>query len=125
LNFGAISHTTPYPEECRKFLHYLVSDPVQGQLAKMIGEHPVSSQVADPFAGYNENWKRVLTSVKQRSQLCREYTPGYADFMDLIFCPLAERFFYGEINARDLLARLEERGTRFFAPARQASAAVP
>jgi hypothetical protein len=125
LNFGAISHTTPYPEECRKFLHYLVSDPVQGQLAKMIGEHPVSSQVADPFAGYEENWKRVLTSVKQRSQLCREYTPGYAEFMDLIFCPLAERFFYGEINARDLLARLDERGTRFFAPARQASAAVP
>ena len=90
----------------------------------MPGEHPVSSAVADPFADCTAPWKRVMSEVKARSQPYRECIPGYFEFTGTVLMSLATQFFHGEIGAEDLIARLEERGNRFFARQQQAHAAA-
>ena len=114
VNIGVISGTTPYPEECRRFLRYLLSDPAQRMLTRAPGEHPVSVDAVDPFAAYEPGWKRVLTATLERSEPGYEYTPGYAEFLETIMYPLAHRFCAGEYDAGGWIAELEERGNRLF-----------
>jgi hypothetical protein len=115
MGMGVISGTTPYPDECRQLLRHLLSDRAQGALAATPGEHPLSLNVRDRFAGYPAKWKRLLNEVKERSTISNDVTPGYHEFMDGAFFPLAERFFRGELGAGDFVKQFKERGRRFFA----------
>ena len=101
LNVGVISGTTPYPEECRQFLAYLLSDTVQQELTNVPGEHPVSRRIANPFAAYDPTWQRALHAFRERSQVCWECVPGYTQMLWTVFFPLAVRFFAGKLSPRN------------------------
>ena len=110
LNVCVISQDSHHPAECRKILHYLLSDPVQREIGQLSGEHSVSGNSAHRFEGYQENWRPTLSEMHERSQVFCEVVPGYIDFLHTVVHPLTARFYLGRITASELVEQVTEKG---------------
>lgn len=115
LNICVISQVTPYPAECHKVLHYLLSDPVQREIEHVSGEHPVSRNISNPFGGYDERWRRVLSEMSERSQVFHTIVPGFIDFIQTIFSPAMAQFYTGQSTVSETIGKIVDKGGLFFA----------
>ncbi len=110
LNVCTLSQDTLHPEECRHILQYLLSDPVQREIGQVSGEHSVSGNSLNRFAGYPENWRRTLCAMYERSQVFCEIVPGYINFLNTVVIPLTARFYLGKISANELVDQMNDKG---------------
>ncbi|OGV48384.1 MAG: hypothetical protein A2X49_13690 [Lentisphaerae bacterium GWF2_52_8] len=110
INIVTISNNCICIEEAKHFVRFLLSESVQRQFASIPAEYPVSSEIAEPFAGYPESWRKILSAIKENTTCLYDEMPGYCQVFGQVLYPLSRKFAEGEISKEELVSLAEKKG---------------
>lgn len=112
INIGFVNRVSPHGTEACDFLLHLASVPVQRQITQSPREQTVSTDVELPAKFYSDSTWQVITDMRRRSTVFREWTPGYARMIGNVLIPLSAQWLAGNMSTQAFCDAVEDQGNQ-------------